>query len=46
MAGTIKEETKREGQIKAKRLTTPRNPDKGRELVPLFSRRQSHPWPL
>jgi hypothetical protein len=36
MAGTIKEETKKEGQRKAKRLTTGRNQDKGREPVPLL----------
>jgi hypothetical protein len=35
MAGTIKEETKREGQRKAKRGTTLGNQGKGRELVPL-----------
>jgi hypothetical protein len=37
MAETIEEETKREGQRKAKRCTNPRNQEKGREreLVPL-----------
>ncbi len=35
MAGTIKEETKREGQRKTKRGTTLGNQGKGRELVPL-----------
>ncbi len=33
MVGTIKEETKREGQRKAKRRTTCRNQEKGKELV-------------
>jgi hypothetical protein len=35
MVRTIKEETKKEGQRKAKRLTTRRNQEKGKELVPL-----------
>jgi hypothetical protein len=34
MVGTIKEETKREGQRKAKRCTTRRIQEKGRKLVP------------
>jgi len=37
MTGTITEETKREGQRKAKRHTAHRNPKKGRELIPLKS---------
>jgi hypothetical protein len=44
MAETIKEETKREGQRKAKRCTNPRNQEKGRERAsPSRGRRQSHP---
>jgi hypothetical protein len=35
MDGTIKEETKREGQRKAKRCTNHMNQEKERELVPL-----------
>jgi hypothetical protein len=34
MTGTIKEETKREGQRKAKRHTTCKNQEKGKKLVP------------
>jgi hypothetical protein len=34
MAGTIKKETKKEGQRKAKRHTTRRNQEKRRKLVP------------
>jgi len=35
MVGTIKEDTKKEGQREAKRRTTHMNQEKGRELVPL-----------